>query len=93
MSTDASPPTTLEDITERYAAMKPALRAAKGRFGPGNAGRPLGAKNKRPRKKRLDVSQDILRDFHKHHAAFLAAFRETNPEAYLDLIAEHVPQK
>lgn len=93
MSPDASAPPTLEDITARYAAMKPALRDAKGRLGPGNPGRPRGAKDSKPRKKRVNITQDILRDFHKNHAAFLAAYREKNPDGYLDLIAEHLPGK
>ncbi|MFO1014006.1 MAG: hypothetical protein U1E50_09590 [Caulobacteraceae bacterium] len=86
MSTATPAPTSLSDIAA-------AARAAKGRFGPGNSGRPLGSKNKRPRKQRFDIGGDILRDFHKNHKTFLAAYREEDPDGYLSLVAVHLQRQ
>lgn len=75
----------LADHSEARAA---ASRASSGRFGPGNPGKPKGARNKRGRK-RPNISLDVLLHFHRHHEDFLAALLEKDPAAYLRLVAEH----
>ncbi len=75
----------LADLAEARAA---ARDAASGRFGPGNAGKPKGARNKRGRK-RPNISLDVLLHFHRHHEDFLAALIDKDPAAYLRLVAEH----
>lgn len=67
--------------------------ASSGRFGPGNAGKPKGATDIRRRRKRPNVTLDILADFHRHHGAFLAALRDKDPAAYLRLLENHLTPK
>ena len=68
-------------------------RAATGRFGPGNPGKPKGARDTRRRRKRPNVTLDILEHFHRHHGAFLSALSERDPAAYLRLIDIHLTPK
>lgn len=63
-----------------------------GRFAPGNPGKPKGAKDRR-RRRRPNVTLDILEDFHRHHGPFLAALREKDPAGYLRLLENHLLPK
>ncbi len=66
---------------------------ASGRFGPGNPGKPKGAKDTRRRRKRPNITLDILEHFHRHHGAFLSALSESDPAAYLRLLDTHLMPK
>ena len=85
-----SSPSSLSDIAAAMNALTPAARRANGCYATGAPGRPRGAKDRKPRKKKFNIAQDILRDFHKNHAAFLAAYRDENPDGYLQLIAANI---
>jgi hypothetical protein len=62
-------------------------RHANGRFGPGNAGRPPGARGRAAH----GVTLAILEDFMKHKDAALANARFANPGTYLNAIVRLLP--
>jgi hypothetical protein len=62
-------------------------RHANGRFGPGNPGRPLGARGRASHK----VVMSILDDFEAHKVTVLAQLRAHNRESYFTTLLRFLP--
>ena len=62
-------------------------RLANGRFGPGNPGRPPGARNKMTQR----LVTEILADFERNRAQVLAHLRMDHAAAYARLVARFLP--
>lgn len=64
-----------------------AIRDDKGRFAPGNAGRPKGSRNRL----REEFLAALHADFEQHGAAVIQSVRETKPDVYLKVVASILP--